>query len=66
LDANVAVEYRVREGGNGLYVFVIEGTVRAGEHELNKRDALGVTETGAVAIAAVAPSEILLIEVPMG
>ena len=65
LDANASVEYRMQGSGHGLYVFVIDGAVRVGEHKLGKRDAIGISEFESVAIVAGAASELLLIEVPM-
>lgn len=51
--------------GNGIYIFLLEGQVEADGKVLQRRDGLGVTETGEVGIHAVTDSEMLAIEVPM-
>ena len=57
--------YNVKQRGNGLYVFVLEGEVSIGDQKLGKRDGLGISESGDVSIKADTESEILLMEVPM-
>jgi len=51
--------------GSGVYLFVIEGEVQVDDKTLQRRDAVGVSETGAVSIHAVTTAELLAIEVPM-
>jgi redox-sensitive bicupin YhaK (pirin superfamily) len=65
-------EYTLKQQGNGVYVFVIEGEVtinlptgQAGGQKLSKRDGLGVSESDTISIAADSDTEILLMEVPM-
>jgi len=65
MDAEHAVYYDLKEEGNGVYAFVIEGEVEIGEHLLSKRDALGITETATFELVAHQDAQILLIEVPM-
>lgn len=57
--------YTIKQSGNGVYAFVIEGDVTINGQALNKRDGLGVWETNAVTIKADSDAEILLMEVPM-
>ncbi len=57
--------YKLRKSGNGVYVFVISGSVKIGEQTLNQRDALGIWETENFDMEIQKDSEILLIEVPM-
>jgi redox-sensitive bicupin YhaK (pirin superfamily) len=57
--------YSLREPGNGLYVFVLEGNLRAAGEQLDRRDALGVWETDAVEFEMEQDSEVLLLEIPM-
>ena len=57
--------YRIKKEGNGVYVFVIEGTIKIGDQQLNKRDALGVWETEFISFKVQPQSKILLVEVPM-
>jgi len=65
MDKDTSQQYKVRFNGNGVYVMVISGNVRIGEAVMNKRDALGVWETGAFDIKADTNAELLLVEVPM-
>ncbi|MBT3444983.1 MAG: pirin family protein [Flavobacteriaceae bacterium] len=57
--------YRIKKEGNGVYVFIIEGTIKIGDQQLNKRDALGVWETEFISFEVQPQSKILLVEVPM-
>ena len=57
--------YQVKKEGNGVYVFVISGSVKIGDTVLNQRDALGITETERFDMEIEENSEVLLIEVPM-
>lgn len=57
--------YEVKQKGNGVYVFVLEGDVTVGNEKLGKRDGLGVWEVDAFSIIADSKAELLLIEVPM-
>jgi redox-sensitive bicupin YhaK (pirin superfamily) len=59
------IKYDVKTPGNGVYIFVIEGSVRTGDQVLNKRDALGVYDISSLTIETEAASRLLLIEVPM-
>jgi hypothetical protein len=65
LEAGKSLEHKLRADGNGVYAFVIDGSVTIEGNELNKRDALGISETGTVNMTATTNSDILLIEVPM-
>lgn len=65
LEQGVETEYKLRQPGNGVYAFVIEGEVELAGARLNKRDAAGVWDTGQIAIKATTNAELLLIEVPM-
>ncbi|HEY3403272.1 MAG TPA: pirin family protein [Ohtaekwangia sp.] len=58
-------EYTLRQKGNGVYAFVIEGDVTINGQALNKRDGLGVWDTDKLAIKADNDAEVLLMEVPM-
>jgi redox-sensitive bicupin YhaK (pirin superfamily) len=65
IDAGKEISYTPRFKGNGMYVFVIDGKVEAGDQNLSKRDAAGIYETDNVTIKAKEDAELLLIEVPM-
>ncbi|NJN50029.1 MAG: pirin family protein [Polaribacter sp.] len=64
LDANHHINYTAQIG-NGIYVFVIDGGIEVANEKLQKRDAIGITKTDAVDIAATENSKVLVIEVPM-
>lgn len=57
--------YQLKQNGNGVYVFVINGDVTVNGESLNKRDGLGVWNTDMLAIKADNDAEVLLMEVPM-
>lgn len=65
LEAGKELTYNLHDKNNGVYAFVIDGKIQIGEQILNKRDALGISETDAITVAAQEFSDILLIEVPM-
>jgi quercetin 2,3-dioxygenase len=58
--------YKLKKSGNGLYVFMIEGSVDLGDITLKKRDGLGITETNEIKIKSKETgTKVLLMEVPM-
>lgn len=65
LDAGTTLRYDNAFNGNGVYVFVLTGSIRIGDTTLASRDGLGTTGTDSFAIHALEPSELLAIEVPM-
>ena len=65
LDSKKYVDYTIRKTGNGVYIFVLEGSVEIAGETLERRDGLGVWDTDGVKIAAVSDAEVLLLEVPM-
>ena len=50
---------------HGYYIFLIDGKITAGGQLLNKKDALGVSETDSIDISAIDTSDVLIYEVPM-
>ena len=65
LEAGRSLNYANAFKGNGVFLVVINGSVKAGEQELNKRDALGIYDTDEFTVVASEDSELLAIEVPM-
>lgn len=65
LEAGNSVSHQIHSNKHGLYLFVIEGTVTVEGTELNKRDALGISDTESVTITANSNSDVLIYEVPM-
>ena len=64
-DLNTETYYQIKKDGNGVYIFVINGTFTVENHLLNKRDAMGVWEADKISFEAQPHSKVLLIEVPM-
>lgn len=65
LDAGMALAYENAFAGNGVYVFVLTGSIGIADVTLSTRDGLGITGADSFEIRAVEPSEVLAIEVPM-
>jgi redox-sensitive bicupin YhaK (pirin superfamily) len=59
------INYDIKTPGNGVYIFVIEGTVKINGQDLNKRDALGVYNTSSITIDTEAKSRLLIMDIPM-
>ena len=60
-----SLKYSLYNRKNGVCLFVIDGGVRVGENELNKRDGLGIWDASEIEVAAHAAADVLFIEVPM-
>lgn len=65
LDAGQSIAYKNGFSGNGVYLVNISGKVTVNGTVLNKRDALGISETDSFTIVADEEAELLAIEVPM-
>jgi len=65
LDSGKTIEHKTRFPGNGVYLFVIEGSVDIDGIKLNKRDAIGIWDTNKIELKANEESELLAIEIPM-
>ncbi|GAB1445761.1 pirin family protein [Flammeovirgaceae bacterium] len=65
LEEGFSTNYTIKQKGNGVYVFVIEGDVTINDQKLNKRDGFGIWEVDKFSILANTKAEVLLIEVPM-
>jgi redox-sensitive bicupin YhaK (pirin superfamily) len=57
--------YEVKIDGNGTFIFVLEGDVKVGEYQLERRDAIGLSETNSIDFKTNQGAELLIIEVPM-
>lgn len=64
-DKGFSKEYKVKKEGNGVYVFVIKGAAKIGEHHLNQRDGLGIWDVESFELEATEDAEILLMDIPM-
>ena len=65
LDAGKEINYYTAFTNNGIFLVVINGSIIMGDHQLHKRDALGISETTTITITATADAELLAIEMPM-
>jgi redox-sensitive bicupin YhaK (pirin superfamily) len=63
--AGFITSYPVKKAGNGVYAFVLNGSVTINGQTLYKRDAIGIWDIDQLTIEASTNSEILLIDVPM-
>lgn len=57
--------YEFKMKGNGLYVFVVDGSLSIADTHLDKRDGMGIWDTDLVNMKANDDAEVLLMEVPM-
>lgn len=62
---NGKISYQVKQEGNGVFAFILSGTVTVNGQELKTRDAVGISETRDIDLRASTDAEILLMEVPM-
>lgn len=59
------ISYDLKIEGNGVYLFVIEGTINVDGQMFNKRDGIGIENTQSISITSVTDSYLLAIEIPM-
>ena len=59
-----SLDYQVKIKGNGLYLFVISGSIEVMDETLNSRDGMGISEVSEISIKAKKDSEILVMEIP--
>lgn len=57
--------YTVKKPGNGVYFFVIEGSVNVNGQSLNKRDGYGLWDVERADIHTTSDTDLLVMEVPM-
>ncbi|MDH5604333.1 MAG: pirin family protein, partial [Cyclobacteriaceae bacterium] len=57
--------YTLRLKENGVYVFVLSGSLTVAGTTLATRDGLGITGVGEFSLKALVDTEVLLMEVPM-
>lgn len=57
--------YSLKDSSRGVYVFVIEGKVKAGDVVAKRRDALCISETGALPLHLSPNAKVLLVEMPL-
>lgn len=59
------INYKIKTPGNGVYIFVIEGSIKINGQNLNKRDALGVYDISSITIDTETKSRLLIMDIPM-
>ena len=65
LDAGVSLEYALKQAGNGVYAFVLDGDVTINGQGLHRRDGFGLWDVATLSIRADTATKLLLMEVPM-
>ncbi len=65
LSKDKSTQYKFRVGGNGIYIFNLEGSLNVSGEIINERDAIGLWKTDEVEIKATKDSKFVVIEVPM-
>jgi redox-sensitive bicupin YhaK (pirin superfamily) len=64
-DKDFSKTYSLKKEGNGMYVFVISGTITVDGQELETRDGLGITDFDTLEIQATSDAKFLMMEIPM-
>ncbi len=65
LEAGKEITYTNGFKNNGVFLVVINGSVEIEGQQLNKRDAVGISEAESFSVKAVGDAELLAIEIPM-
>ncbi|MEC4112529.1 pirin family protein [Myroides pelagicus] len=65
LDKDKQLEYTKKEKNNGLYLFVLEGSIFIENTSLGRRDAIGIIEKDEITLSATENAKILLMDIPM-
>lgn len=64
-DKGMNREYRIHSEGNGVYAFVLKGSLKIEDQVLNTRDGFGIWDVESFSVESLENSEFLLMEVPM-
>lgn len=62
---NKELTYSVKNKGNGLYIFVVDGPVEIEGEKLSNRDAISISEADSITINVSAGSYFLIMDIPM-
>lgn len=57
--------YQLKKSGNGVYIFVLEGSLEINGQSIGTRDGLGISDVETIDIKASTDAQIVLIEIPM-
>ncbi|MDF4204801.1 pirin family protein [Maribacter sp. SA7] len=64
-ESGITDSYDLKDKGNGVYIFVLDGEIEIANKQLGKRDGLGIWETDTFNFKTNQASKILFMEVPM-
>jgi redox-sensitive bicupin YhaK (pirin superfamily) len=64
-EEGITSEYELKKEGNGIYLFVISGTVSVNDTILETRDAIGISDSRKIKIKAESNAEFLIMDLPM-
>ncbi len=64
-EAGQRINYAIKAPGNGVYIFIIDGSVKIDGQVLNKRDAIGISETDSLSIETESLTRVLIMDIPM-
>jgi len=64
-DKGISAEYQIKKSGNGVYAFILSGSLNINGIEVSNRDGLGIWDVKTLHINANSNSEFLLMDVPM-
>jgi len=62
---NRKINYQICSAKNGAYILVVDGSLKVGDKDLFKRDAIGISEVDNFEIEMLEESNFLIIDVPM-
>ncbi len=65
LNSRKSLTYKKYQGSNGVYFFVIDGSLKINGQELSSRDGMGIVGKDDIDIESIENSEVLIMEVPM-
>lgn len=65
LEKGMSLRHNMHSNRNGVYMFVIDGKINTEGQQLNKRDAIGISETDSFEFTAEENSDVILFEIPM-
>ena len=64
-DKGTTATYNLKKEGNGVYAFILSGSITINGQELGTRDGFGIWDVTALDIEATSETEFLLMEIPM-
>lgn len=65
LQSGKELNYTLKDPSNGIFLFVIEGSIELNNQKLERRDALGFWNETAFSIKATEDTQVLVMEIPM-